>query len=131
MIVEMERIGDYAAGIARTVIMMQEEPLLKTFKKYQKMADICRKMLSDSIQAYLTRDQEMARGIAAKDQEIDDLYLKIFERLIKIMAKEPNMVTRCTYLMWCAHNLERIADRVSNINEQTIFMTTGLLSELE
>jgi phosphate transport system protein len=131
MIVEFERMGDYAAGIAKTVILMQEEPLLKTFKKFNKMADICRQMLAESMQAYLNRDQEKAREIAAKDQEIDALYEKIFERLIKVMAKEPEMVTRCTYLMWCAHNLERIADRVLNINEQTIFMATGLLRELE
>jgi phosphate transport system protein len=129
MIVEMERIGDYAAGIAKTVILMDEEPLLKTFKKIPKMADISRKMLSDSIQAFMKRDPVWAREIATRDNEIDELYKIIFQRLIKIMAKEHDMVTRCTYLMWCSHNLERIADRVTNISEQIIFMTTGTLKE--
>jgi phosphate transport system protein len=131
MIVEMERMGDYAAGIAKTVILMEEEPLLKTFKKIFKMADISRGMLADSIQAFTKRDPVWARKIASRDNEIDELYKIVFQRLIKIMAKEHDMVTRCTYLMWCSHNLERIADRVINITEQIVFMTTGMLKEFE
>jgi phosphate transport system protein len=130
MVVEMERMGDYAAGIAKTTIMMSDEPLLKTLKKFPKMGEISREMLYDSIQAFKQRNSDWAREIAARDTEIDDLYQSIFNKLIKIMAKEPEMVARCTYLMWCAHNLERIADRVTNIAEQTIFMTTGDLKEL-
>jgi phosphate transport system protein len=131
MIVEMERMGDYAAGIAKTVILMEEEPLLKTFKKIFKMAEISRQMLADSIQAFIKRDPVWAREIAKRDTEIDDLYKIVFQRLIKIMAKEQNMVARCTYLMWCSHNLERMADRVINISEQIVFMTTGTLKEFE
>jgi phosphate transport system protein len=131
IIVEMERIGDYAAGISKTVILMGEEPLLKTFKKIFKMAEISRSMLADSIQAYMKRNPTWAREIAARDNEIDELYNIVFQRLIKIMVKEHDMVTRCTYLMWCSHNLERIADRVINISEQIVFMTTGMLKEFE
>ena len=131
MIVEMERMGDYATGIAKTVILMKEEPLLKTFKKIFKMADISRHMLMDSIQAFMKRDPVWAHELAARDNEIDELYKIVFQRLIKIMAKDPDMVTRCTYLMWCSHNLERIADRVINISEQIVFMTTGTLKEFE
>lgn len=130
MVVEMERMGDYAAGIAKTTIMMSEEPLLKTLKKFPKMGEISCQMLADSVQAFKQHNADWAREIAARDAEIDDLYQSIFHKLIKIMAKEPEMVTRCTYLMWCAHNLERIADRVTNIAEQIIFMTTGDLKEL-
>jgi phosphate transport system protein len=131
MIVEMERMGDYAAGISKTVILMKEEPLLKTFKKIFKMSEISRHMLSDSIQAFMKRDPVWAREIALRDNEIDELYKIVFQRLIKIMAKEHDMVARCTYLMWCSHNLERIADRVINISEQIVFMTTGTLKEFE
>jgi phosphate transport system protein len=131
MIVEMERMGDYAAGISKTVILMDEEPLIKTFKKLFKMADISRHMLADSIQAFIKRDPVWAREIARRDSEIDELYKIVFQRLVKIMAKDPDMVIRCTYLMWCSHNLERIADRVINISEQIVFMTTGLLKEFE
>jgi phosphate transport system protein len=79
--------------------------------------------------AFTKRDAEAARQIAERDSEIDELYEDVFHRLIKIMAKEPEMVTRCTYLTWCAHNLERIADRVTNITEQIVFMTTGQIGE--
>ena len=129
MVVELERIGDYAAGIAKTVIMMKEEPLLKTFKKIPRMGEIARQMLADAMAAFTVRDAQAARMIAERDTEIDNLYEEIFHRLIKIMAKEPEMVTRCTYLTWCAHNLERIADRVTNISEQIVFMTTGQIGE--
>ena len=130
MVVELERIGDYAAGIAKTVIMMKEEPLLKTFKKIPRMGEIARNMLKDVMIAFTARDVEAARMIAERDSEVDVLYDDSIHRLIKIMVKEPEMVTRCTYLSWCAHNLERIADRVTNITEQIIFMTTGEMSEL-
>jgi phosphate transport system protein len=92
MIVEMERIGDYAAGIAKTVILMEEEPLLKTFKKIFKMADISRHMLSDSIQAFLKRDPVWAHEIAVRDNEIDEIYKIVFQRLIKIMADRKSVV---------------------------------------
>ncbi len=131
MIVEMERMGDYASGIAKTVILMKDEPLLKTFKKIFKMADISRRMFSESMQAYSQRDPVLAQEIVRRDKKIDDLYNIVFLRLIKIMAKDPEMVARCTYLIWCIHNIERIADRVINISEQVIFMTTGMLKEFE
>lgn len=131
IVVELERIGDYAAGIAKTVIMMEEEPLLKTFKKIPRMGEIARLMLNDAMIAFSHRDSTAALMIAERDNEIDQLYEGVFHRLIKIMAKDSEMVTRCTYLTWCAHNLERIADRVTNIAEQIIFMTTGQIGEIE
>jgi len=130
MVVDMERMGDHAAGIAKTVIMMEEEPLLKTIKKIPRMGEISCQMLEESIQAFEKRDMEWAHRIADRDAEMDELYEEVFHRLIKIMAKDTEMITRCTYLMWCAHNLERIADRVTNIAEQIIFVNTGNLGEL-
>lgn len=131
MVVEMERMGDHAAGIAKTVILMSEEPNLKTFKKIPRMGIISRNMLKEAIQAYINRDEEWAREIAAQDEKMDELYHDVFQRLVKAMAKNPEVITSATYLMWTAHNLERIADRVTNIAEQIIFMTTGALGELQ
>lgn len=131
MVVEMERMGDYAAGIAKTVILMSEEPLLKTIKRIPRMGKLCQNMLGDAIQAFLLRDETWAREIATQDEKMDELYQDVFNKLIKIMAKDPDLITRATYLMWCAHNLERIADRVTNIAEQIIFMTTGMMGELD
>jgi phosphate transport system protein len=130
IVVEMERIGDHAAGIAKTVILMSEEPLLKTLKKIPKMGELSRKMLSECIQAFISRDANWARDIAAQDIEMDHLYKSVFDRLVEIMGHKRGMVTRATYLMWTAHNLERIADRVTNIAERIIFMTTGDMREL-
>jgi phosphate transport system protein len=128
--VEMERMGDHAAGIAKTVILMSEEPLLKTIKKIPKMAELSRQMLADCLQAYVLRDADWARRIAAQDAKMDQLYKAVFDRLIEIMAKKTELIPRATYLSWTAHNLERIADRVTNIAERIIFMTTGDVKEL-
>lgn len=131
MIIEMERMGDYAAGIAKTDMLMREEPLLKTFKIILKMAEIARHMLADSIHAFMKIDPVWVHEISVRDNEINDLYKTIFQRLIKIMVKDHDLVTHCTYFMWCSYNLERIADRVINISEQITFMTTGMVKEFE
>jgi phosphate transport system protein len=131
IVVEIERIGDYAAGISKTVMLMRHEPLLKTFKKIFKMGELSQSMLTDSLQAFIQQDDVRARQIAAMDPEMDQLYKDVFDKLVDIMAKDPEVVTRAIYLMWIAHNLERIADRVTNIAERTIFVTTGEMTELE
>jgi phosphate transport system protein len=131
MVVEIERIADYAAGIGKTVLLMEEEPLLKTIKKIPRMGNLAREMFRECIQAYVQRDTEWARRIANQDEEMDQLYHSVFEKLVETMSKKPEMVTRATYLMWCAHNLERIADRVTNIAERIIFITTGDLQEFK
>jgi phosphate transport system protein len=131
IVVELERIGDYAAGIGKTVLRMRHEPLLKTFKKIFKMGSLSRQMVADSLQAFLDQDVERARLIAGMDPEMDQNYKDVFERLVEVMSKDPDVVTRAIYLMWIAHNLERIADRVTNIAERTIFVTTGEMTELE
>jgi phosphate transport system protein len=87
--------------------------------------------LGDCMKAFLNQDAAWAREIASRDADMDQLYQAIFERLIAIMAKKPETIKRATYLMWCAHNLERIADRVTNVAERIIFMTTGDLRELK
>ena len=104
---------------------------MKTFKKIFKMGSLSQQMLIDSLQAFLEQDAERARQIAGMDPEMDQLYQEVFERLVEVMAKDSELVTRAIYLMWIAHNLERIADRVTNIAERTIFVTTGEMTELE
>jgi phosphate transport system protein len=130
IVIELERIGDHAAGIAKAVVKMAEEPMLKTLKKVIKMADLSEKMLQDCLQAFVKRDIEWARKIAAQDSEMDGMYRSVFEKLVEIMAENKKLIARATYLMWCGHNLERIADRVTNIAEQVIFMSTGDKGEL-
>jgi phosphate transport system protein len=130
IIVDLERMGDHAAGISKTVIKMGDEPLLKPLIDIPKMAKLAREMLATSLKAFVERDATAARAVAERDDEIDVLYKAIFDELVEIMAKKPDAVSRATYLLWCAHNLERIGDRVTNIAERVVFMSTGDMKEL-
>ena len=130
IIVEIERMGDYATGIAKTVILMGDEPLLKPLIDIPKMTTLAREMLRICLKAFIEGDAETARSVAAQDDEMDILYRAVFDELVEIMAHKPDSVSRATYLLWCAHNLERIGDRVTNIAERVIFMSTGDMKEL-
>ena len=130
MVVEMERMADHATGIAKTVIMMGDEPLLKPLIDIPRMAELAREMLRESLEAYNERNAEKARRVAARDDEMDGLYRAVFDELVEIMSKTPGSITRATYLLWCAHNLERIGDRVTNIAERVVFVDTGDMREL-
>jgi phosphate transport system protein len=127
---DMERMADHAAGIAKTVIRMGDEPLLKPLVDIPRMANFARDMLKRGLDAFLAHDAEAARAIAAEDDEIDHLYKAIFDELLGIMARDPGTISRGTYLLWCAHNVERIGDRATNIAERVIFLTTGTMKEL-
>lgn len=130
IVVDMERMADHAAGIAKTVIMMGDEPLLKPLIDIPRMAHIAREMLRDSLDAYRQRDTQKARVAAARDEEMDRLYKAIFDELVEIMAQNPENAQRATYLLWCGHNLERIGDRVTNIAERVVFISTGDITDL-
>ncbi len=127
---DMERMGDHATGIAKTVIRMGDQPLLKPLIDIPRMANLARDMLKRSLDAFIARDADAARAVAAQDDDIDHFYKAIFDELLAIMAQDPNTIPRGTDLLWCAHNLERIGDRVTNIAERVIFMTTGTMKEL-
>ena len=94
------------------------------------MAKLGKEMLAAILDAYVKRDAKLAREIADRDDEMDQLYRAVFDELVEIMADKPGSVERATFLMWCAHNLERIGDRVTNIAERVVFITTGDLQEL-
>ncbi|MBN2554709.1 MAG: phosphate signaling complex protein PhoU [Anaerolineales bacterium] len=130
IVVDMERMGDHAAGIAKTVIRMGDQPLLKPLIDIPKMAELSRRMLEDSLKAFVEHDEKLARSIAKYDDDMDSYYQLIFNELVGIMAARPEAVERATYLLWCAHNLERIGDRVTNIAERVIFVNTGDMREL-
>jgi phosphate transport system protein len=127
---EIERIGDYAVGIARIVILIGNEPLLKPLVDIPLMAEKTVDMLDRCLQAFTNRDAEAAKKIAREDDEIDNLYDQIFRELLNIMAEDPKTITRATRLMWTAHNLERAADRVTNICERVVYIVTGKMEEI-
>jgi len=127
---ELERIGDYAVGIARIVIYIGDEPPLKPLIDIPRMADLTVDMLSRSMDAFINRDIEAAKKIAGEDDLVDNLYDQVFRELLTIMAEDPKTITRATRLMWTAHNLERAADRVTNICERIVFIVTGKMEEI-
>jgi len=130
IVTDMERMGDHATGIAKTVLRMGDEPLLKPLLDIPRMADVAREMLKQALDSYLNRDADLAHKVAERDDEIDHLYNQIFRDLLNFMVADPQTTTRGTYLLWVAHNLERIGDRVTNIAERVIYMTTGEMKEL-
>jgi len=127
---ELERMGDYAAGIAKTVLRMGDEPLLKPLVDMPRMAEEDRLMLHDALDAYVARDAEKARAVATRDDVVDNLYNQIFREILTYILEDPTTTTRALYLLFSAHNLERIGDRVVNIAERVIFMTSGEMREL-
>lgn len=131
VITELERIGDYAKGIARINVMIGDEPLVKPLIDLPRMADIARKMLQESLIAFVHWDEQAARKIPDDDELVDGLYNQIYRELITLMIADPTKIDRANYLLWVAHNLERIADRVTNICERIIFVVTGEMIEMD
>jgi phosphate transport system protein len=127
---ELERMGDYASGIAELAVRLADLPLLKPLIDVPRMAEIDQEMIQDSLKAYLEQDPDLALTTAKRDAEIDKLYDQLYRELLTYMLEDPKNITRATYLLWVGHNLERIADRVTNICERVIFMTTGEIKEL-
>jgi phosphate transport system protein len=125
IIIDLERIGDHAEGIAKISIMIGDEPPLKPLIDLPRMADLTASMLRRTLQAYISHDAEAAKKICAEDDVIDNLYDQVFRELILFMAEDPRTITRATRLIWAAHNLERSADRVTNIAERIIYVVTG------
>jgi phosphate transport system protein len=130
IIVELERIGDYAEGIAKLAIRLADQPPLKQLIDIPRMADKARSMLRRSIDAYVDRDAAAARAIAAEDDEIDRLHEQVYRELLTYMIEDPRTITRATYLIWISHNLERIADRTTNICERVIYLVTGQMEDI-
>jgi phosphate transport system protein len=130
VITELERIGDYAVGIARVVLLIGDEPPLKPLVIIPRMAEKTVDMLHRSLEAFITHDSEAARKIATEDDEVDHLYDELYRVLISFMLEDPKTITRATRLIWVSHNLERAADRVTNICERVVFTVTGKMEEI-
>ena len=130
IVTDLERMGDHAAGIAKIVVATASEPLLKPLVDVPRMAEIARGMLNDAITAFIEGDAEEARRIAMIDDEVDALYEQVYRELLTYMMADPSTINRATHLLWVAHNLERIADRVTNICERVVFAETGKLTEI-
>jgi len=126
---ELERMGDYCVGIAKITKLHGSRPLLKPLIDIPRMAEAVRGMLRGSVDALITKNAFLAEAIAAQDDEIDRLYDQIYRELLTYMLNDPTTIDRATWLLWAAHNLERMGDRVQNICERTVYEATGVLKE--
>ena len=127
---ELERMGDCAEGIARISVMIGDEPLLKPLADIPRMADKAGDMLRRSLDSLVQRDTATAFKVCDDDDEVDALYDQVYRKLLTYMVQDPKTIQRATYLLWVAHDLERIADRATNIAERVIFLVTGKLAEI-
>jgi len=130
IVTDLERMADHAAGIAKIAVATATEPLLKPLVDLPRMATLARAMLNDSITAFIDGDADLAKTIALRDDEVDDLYNQIYRELLTFMFADPTSINRATHLLWAAHNLERIADRVTNVCERVVFAVTGAIEEI-
>ena len=130
LVTEMERIADYAKGIAIIAVMNGKEPLIKPLVDIPRMAAKAADMLHRALDAFARKDVDLARAIPREDAEVDALYDKIYKELVGYIMQNPKNIDQATRLTWVAHNLERVADRVGNICERVVFSVTGIIEEL-
>lgn len=123
--VELERMGDYAEGIGKISLLMGEEPPLKPLVDIPRMAEKAAIMLRNSLDALVNRDVVAAMGVCNADDEVDALYDQVYRELLTYMIEDPKSIRRATHLLWVAHDLERVADRATNIAERVIYLVTG------
>jgi phosphate transport system protein len=131
IVTELERMGDYVKGIARINLMIGEEPLIKPLIDLPAMAQKAREMLHAALVAFVERDVQAARAIPQGDDEVDGLYNQVYRELISYILEDPHVIEQANHLMWAAHNLERTADRVTNLCERVVYAVTGELTELD
>jgi len=131
IISELERMGDYAKGIANINIRMGDAPLLKPLIDVPRMASKGVDMLHRALTAFINEDVETAKLIPVEDDEVDALYNQVYRELMTFVIADPKMIERANWLLWVAHNLERFADRVTNICERTVFIATGEMKEIK
>ncbi len=131
IISELERMGDYAKGIANINIRMGDSDLLKPLIDIPRMAQKDVDMLHRALTAFVNEDIETAQALPVEDDEVDALYNQIYRELMTIVIADPTTIERANWLLWVGHNLERVADRVTNICERTVFIATGEMTEIK
>ena len=128
---ELERMGDYAKGICKIVLMLGDALSPISLGDIELMANKATSMLHRALSAFVNEDAKLANSIPLEDDEVDKLYAKVYNDLVKAMTKTPAIIEHTTRYLWVAHNLERMADRVTNICERTVFIATGDLMEID
>lgn len=129
IVVDLERMADHAKGIAKTVMLTANEPSFPPAPDLRRMSELVQRMLDQGLQAFAETDVELAQRVCASDDEVDHLYKQFFNVMLSYMLEDPRSIARATYLLWIAHNLERVADLVTNIGERVIYYATGHMQD--
>jgi phosphate transport system protein len=127
---ELERIGDHAASVAKQARKLAPEPPLKEYVDLPRMGELAAELVHGILRALVDVDQHQARTVAAGDDEIDELYHKTFAEVLDLMRQDPDHVERGTRILFAAHYIERIGDRVTNIAEDVVFLASGEVEDL-
>jgi phosphate transport system protein len=127
---ELERMGDYATNIAKLAQQLASEPETPILKQIPRMEQICREQLRAAMRALVDVSEEGARGVCERDDEIDHLYNSVYEDAIQLMSVAPDRARQATHMLFAAHHLERLGDRVTNIGEDVVFLATGQVEDL-
>ncbi len=131
VITELERMGDYAKGIAKINLLIGQDDTVIPARDISRMGDLAVGMLHRALSAFITEDVSMAYRIPREDDLVDDLYNQIYRKMVTAMIADPDIIDFANYIIWVVHNIERTADRVTNICERTIFIATGELLEID
>ena len=127
---ELERMGDYAVNIAKLAQQLASEPETPILKQIPRMEQICREQLHAAMRALVDVSEEDARGVAQRDDEIDHLYNSVYEDAMQLLSTAPERARQTTHMLFAAHHLERLGDRVTNIGEDVVFLATGQVEDL-
>ncbi|MEN4013622.1 MAG: phosphate signaling complex protein PhoU [Bellilinea sp.] len=128
---ELERMGDYAKGIAKVTLRMGDEEINMPLQEIEKMAELCVNMLHHALSAFISENTAQALSIPSEDDLVDDLFNTAYRKIIQAMINNPSLIDQTNLMLWVIHNLERMADRVTNICERTVFSATGELFEID
>jgi phosphate transport system protein len=127
---ELERMGDYAVSIAKLAQQLAAEPEMPILRQIPQMEQLCREQLRAAMRALVDVSEEAARAVCARDDEIDHLYNSVYEDTMALMSVAPDKVRQATHMLFAAHHLERLGDRVTNIGEDVVFLATGRIEDL-
>ncbi len=128
---ELERMGDYAKGIAKVVIRLGDTEIPMPLREMEEMAELSMSMLHRALSAFMEENARVASQIPLEDDLVDELYDRVYRMIVSSMIANPEVIDHANLLLWIDHNLERLADRVTNICERTVFVATGELLEFE
>jgi phosphate transport system protein len=127
---ELERMGDYAVNIAKLAQQLAAEPAIQILRQIPQMEQLCREQLRAAMRALVDVSEDEARAVCARDDEIDHLYNSVYEDTMSLMSVAPDKVRQATHLLFAAHHLERLGDRVTNIGEDVVYLATGRIEDL-